>query len=910
MRLHLSLTVFLLVMCSINLIAQKNEWQQQTDYKISVELNDKEHTLKGFLELSYYNHSPDTLKNIWIHLWPNAYRTDNTAFGDQHLENGNMDFYFSEQEERGYINRLDFQVNEKRTATKDHPQHIDIAELMLEKPLLPGDSCIITTPFQVKLPYNFSRGGHVKQSYQITQWFPKAAVYDQEGWHPYPYLDQGEFYSNFGNYEVSITIPEKYIVLTSGILQKTETLQTSDTTAKKTLFFQQQNVHDFAWFADKNLQLLQDTLQLPSGRIIELTAAFHPENARVWKNSMTMMKRALLFRSALIGEYAYSHCTAVEAKMGIEGGMEYPCITSISPVKTESSLEEVLEHEIGHNWFQGMLGSNERKYSWLDEGINSYYDDRYHETYHNKNKTSGTGFIENILLSTLERTKKDQPLSTSSESFASLNYFLISYRKGAEFMKLIEQQLGTEVFDKAMQDYFQNWKFRHPSPKDLQESLEKSSGKNLDSLFGLTEKKGPLVTKRNRSLSMGFGFKLNTEEKNAIYLTPIAGYNFYDGVMAGAALSNYTLPPTRFQFLLAPLYGTKSKSLNSIARVSYTHYPKTGIAEKIQLSSSWINFTNRDFTDTAGNIYRTGFRRFVPGLKITFKEQNPRSTRERTLQWKTFLIGEDNLRFRRDTFSNGNAYTKITTEPTFRYLNQLKLTIKDSRVLYPYRAEFLAEQTKDFVRLAFTGNYYFNYNKKQGADVRFFAGKFLYLGNPSLSTRFRNDRYHLNLSGPRGFEDYTYSHYFIGRNEFEGWRSQQMAMRDGGFKVGTDLLADKVGKTDNWLVAMNFVSDIPDQINILNVLPIKIPIKAYLDIGTYADAWSPKSEESKILYNAGLQIGLLNQSIQIYFPLFYSQVYRDYFRSTFNDKRFARTISFMIDLQRLTWKTLDKRLPF
>jgi hypothetical protein len=358
------------------------------------------------------------------------------------------------------------------------------------------------------------------------------------------------------------------------------------------------------------------------------------------------------------------------------------------------------------------------------------------------------------------------------------------------------------------------------------------------------------------------------------------------------------------------MYGTKSQNLNSVARLSYTHYPKTGIAERIQFSSSWMNFTNRDFTDTAGNIYRTGFRRFVPGFKINFKENNPRSTRERTLQWKTFLFSEDNLRFSRDTFDNGNIYTKIKIESSFRYLNQLKLTIKNSRALYPYRAEFQVEQAKDFVRLAFTGNYYFNFNKKQGAELRFFAGKFLYLGNPSLSTRFRNDRFHLNLSGPSGFEDYTYSHYFLGRNEFEGWRRQQMAMRDGGFKVGTDLLADKVGKTDDWLIAMNLVSDIPDQINILNVLPVKIPVKFYLDLGTYAEAWSPEAEGSKILYNAGLQLGILKQSIQIYFPLFYSKVYRDYFKSTYSENRFAKTISFIIDLQRLNWKSLDKRLPY
>src|SRR5438552_225321 len=196
-----------------------NYWQQQVNYTIDVSLNDKDHSLDGFEKIEYINNSPDTLKFIWFHLWPNAYKNDKTAFSDQLLENGNTKFYFSDKEQKGYINRLAFKVNNITAIIEDHPQHIDIVKLMLPEPLPSGQRATITTPFHVKLPYNYSRGGHDGQSYQITQWYPKPAVYDRKGWHPMPYLEQGEFYSEFGSFDVSITVPKNYVVAATGELQ-------------------------------------------------------------------------------------------------------------------------------------------------------------------------------------------------------------------------------------------------------------------------------------------------------------------------------------------------------------------------------------------------------------------------------------------------------------------------------------------------------------------------------------------------------------------------------------------------------------------------------------------------------------------------------------------------------------------
>jgi hypothetical protein len=941
------LSLLLLIITHL-LHAQQTYWQQQVNFKLDVTLNDAEHTLDGFAKIEYVNNSPDTLKFIWFHLWPNAYRTDRTAFSDQLLENGRTDFYFSNSEDRGYINRLDFRVNSVLAKTVDHPQHIDIIKVLLPQPLAPGASVELTTPFHVKLPKNFSRGGHVGKSYQVTQWYPKPAVYDRYGWHPMPYLDQGEFYSEFGHYEVKITVPKSYVVLSTGNLQNADELQwlkdkakmdesTKSVIAKKpaaatkkttkpsaaaiinedtkTLFYTQNNVHDFAWFADKKYLVRYDTLQLNNNRIVDVFTAFTTEGKSVWKNSTTMVKDAVRFRSNSIGEYPYNTIAAVEAKMGFDGGMEYPCITAITPMSSEKNLENVIEHEVGHNWFQGMLANNEQAYPWFDEGINTYYDkwfDKEHSRYkpiEKKKKAFQLKADDEIFLQTFERLHLAQPLSTTADNLTEANYSLIAYEKGAQFMQLLEKELGREVFLKGMQQYFEHWKMKHPYPSDLKSVLEQSSGKNLDSVFALLHSESSLQPPSKKKLRVGLLAANNTNTSNALIITPVAGINMYDGFMIGAALTNYTLPPTRFQFIAAPMYATKSKQLNGFARASYTMYPAKTF-QRITIAVNALKFSTNDFVDTANQKYITGFRKIAPSLKFVLAEKNPRSSRERFLQWKTFLLDEDDLRFRSDTFPNGNRFTKISTVSARRYLNQLRFVIQDSRVLYPYRGELMAEQAKDFVRLAFTGNYYFNYNEKLGAGIRVFAGKFIYLGEKTISKQFGTDPYHLNLSAPKGYEDYTYSNYFIGRNEFEGFASQQMMMRDGGFKVRTDLLANKIGKTDDWLMALNLSTDIPDQINILNILPFRVPLKVYLDIGTYADAWKANAEGSKVLYNAGLQLSLLKNTINIYAPLLYSKAYKDYFLSTIYEKRFLKNISFTIDIQNFSFKKFDRRMPF
>ena len=889
-------------------------WQQQVDMNIKVALNDRDHALNGEIKMQYFNNSPDTLRFIWIHLWPNAYKNDRTAFSDQLLENGRTDFYFSNDNQRGYINQLNFKVDDAIANTEDHPQHQDIIKLILPKPLAPSNKILIETPFHVKLPEYFSRSGHINQSYQITQWFPKPAVYDSKGWHAIPYLDQGEFYSEFGTYNVQITLPDNYKVAATGILKNS-----TKNDLLKTLNYQQNNVHDFAWFADKDFEVLHDTLKLAS-KTIDVYAYYNNANKKYWANSIDYIKAAIKTKSQWLGEYPYAIVTVVEkAGKNDGGGMEYPTITLISKTSDKKMLDYLINHEVGHNWFYGILASNERQHPWMDEGMNSYYDNRYAQLQYGNSgldifEGTGTFFknrkpenFENTLLQTLIGIKKDQPIETTSETFNETNYNLIAYSKTARWMQLLEKELGTALFDSIMHVYYEKYKFKHPYPSDFKATAETISGKNLNDIFNLLYIKGNLQKPLKKDIRITSFFSLKeTEKHHYISILPAIGYNLYDKFMLGAMLHNYNLPFSKWQFFAAPLYATGSKQLNGLGRISYSWFPGNN-GQKAEIAVAGARFNGDSFTDSTGSKNFQSFSKIAPSLKFTFANKNPRSRVTKFLQLKTFLIAETGLMFQRDTIQNIDI---ISYPKEHRTLNQLQFVIENNRVLYPFRAAIQAEQGDGFVRTNFTGNYFFNYAKGGGANVRLFAGKFFYTGDHTYLTEYKTDRYHLNMTGPNGNEDYTYNNYFMGRNEFEGFANQQIMMRDGAFKVRTDLLSSKIGKTDNWLAAMNFSSSIPANLNPLEILPIKIPLKVFADIGTYADAWKGNTGTPRFLFDAGLQVSLLKNTVNFYIPLVYSKVYKDYFNSTITEKRFIKNISFSIDLQNNSLKKLFPQIAF
>ncbi|HNK40740.1 MAG TPA: hypothetical protein PL002_06110, partial [Flavobacteriales bacterium] len=203
-------------------VRAQSYFQQEVNYRIDVRLDDAKHELHAFEQFDYHNNSPQTLDTIWIHLWPNAYKDRSTALCDQLDRMNNFGLHYATPEQRGFLDSLAFTVGPSSVPVQwgPHPEHIDIAWIKLPSPLAPGEHTTISTPFRVRIPSaSFSRLGHAGQAYFITQWYPKPAVLDSEGWHPMPYLTQGEFYSEFGSFDVRITLPANYVVGATGELQ-------------------------------------------------------------------------------------------------------------------------------------------------------------------------------------------------------------------------------------------------------------------------------------------------------------------------------------------------------------------------------------------------------------------------------------------------------------------------------------------------------------------------------------------------------------------------------------------------------------------------------------------------------------------------------------------------------------------
>ncbi|MFW6327399.1 MAG: M1 family metallopeptidase [Bacteroidota bacterium] len=517
--------VCLFVFGSFSMALSQTYFQQEVNFNIWVTLNDTLHELNAFEEMEYINNSPETLHFLYFHLWPNAYSDNKTPLAKQLFQLNGKSKLFDDPELKGYIDSLNFKVNTKQVQWSLLPGQPDICRIELNTPLNPDDTINITTPFHVKIPKGVtSRLGHIEESYQISQWFPKPAVYDRDGWHHMSYLDQGEFFSEFGRFEVNITLPENYIVGATGNLQnpgETEMLEKLATDTSwvnashikkvdfpasskqfKTLHYKANNVHDFAWFADKRFNVAKGKVKLPgSDREITTWVMFTNRQANLWKDALSYVNDAILWLSNKTGDYPYDNFTIVQSALSAGYGMEYPEVAVIGLTEDAYSLDEVISHEIFHNWFYGAVANNERLYPFMDEGIVSAWTARYMKEKYPLKKLWQIYFknwelarffnIDHLPVERMQelewliqaRSNLEQPINLPAAEYSDFNHSAILYNKAAVAFNYLRAYLGDSVFDEAMHNYYQKWKFRHPQPNDLRTVFENVTENDLDWFF-------------------------------------------------------------------------------------------------------------------------------------------------------------------------------------------------------------------------------------------------------------------------------------------------------------------------------------------------------------------------------------------------------------------------------------------
>lgn len=972
--------------------AQQTYWQQKVDNNIAVTLDDKAHLLRGVISITYQNNSPDTLKFIYFHLYPNAYSTDRTAFEKQAVENGNTDHYFSDEKDRGYIDSLKFSVVDAKNtivpagyvSTKDP----DIIRLILPEPLPPGGKTDIETPFRVKVPLTFSRLGHRGQAYQISQWFPKPAVYDAKGWHPIPYLDQGEFYSEYGNYHVEITLPENYIVMGTGnILEPQEnawldslsklplptgntkdTIKVASSSTMKTVTFEEENIHDFAWFADKRWIVRKDTVAVPGTRnITTVYSCFLPWHQKGWGKSTDWIKTAVNGYSKAVGPYPYKTVKVVEGDLKAGGGMEYPTVTVIAAGNDEEEVGDVIVHEVGHNWFYGILGSNERQYPWMDEGINSFYEHKFAPSVLQSSRVLGLNDLNELAYRQFSSTHDLVPADTAAAVMPELNYGIDIYTKSSRMLDWLEAYMGKNNFDKAMQEYYTTWQFKHPQPENFESIFRKHSDKNLDWFFNeamsstkpvdfavgsISKSNGITATIKNKtglkapaqvvlynandtavawtepftgSTSVTFpgvnsynkikiadaipdynamnnedrsplaikGFLgINTQPKTKIWISPAIGYNYYDGFMAGLLFHNLTIPQHKFQFALAPMYGFGSGTAAGTGFMGYTAYFDQGWFHDIQFNLEGKTFSFDKTDQNISDYIHARYVKVAPEIIFNLRKPGWRSTVERSISIKGYWIREEQFAFSLNPDDSLYYPSKGGYEDNF--YGRIRYQHRNERTFNPFNYTLEGQIGKQFAKLSLEANLKIDYFKKGKAlYIRGYAGKFFNLANDN------NESYRYRIANTySGWNDYLYDEIYLGRNERTGFWSQQISMKEGGFKVNTLQYSNQVGLSDDWLFALNIKTDLPFW---------KLPVRLFADVGTFSNAKKLNPSGATILFDAGVEV-YIGDYLSIYLPLVMSKDFSEYTKSVYPDNRFFKTISFSLNLGNINWGKIPSKI--
>jgi len=527
--------------------AQHGYWQQHASYQMEIDMDVEKHQFAGKQKLVYTNNSPDTLTRVFYHLYFNAFqpgsmmdvRSRTIPDADPRVADRISKL---NPDEIGY-HKID-RFTQDGSPLKYHVQGT-VLEVDLAKPILPGGKSEFLMDFYSQVPLQVRRSGRDNAQgidYSMTQWYPKMAEYDYEGWHSDPYVGR-EFYGVWGDFDVKISIDKKYVLGGTGYLQNPNEIghgyaapgvEVKQPLGEKlTWHFVAPQVHDFAWAADPDY--VHQTTQVPDGPTLHFL--FLPDTTGNWQRLQNEFTGAFTLMNETFGKYPYKQFSVIQ---GGDGGMEYPMATLITAGRNYGGLLSVTVHEAFHNWYYGVLATNESKYPWMDEGFTSYAQD--HVLNMLRESPVANPHANDInRLADLHKNGLQEPLTTHADHYqTNYCYGISSYVKGSVFLMQLEYIVGKEAFWKGMKRYFNEWQFKHPAPNDFLRVMEKTSGLELnwfmDLWVGTTqhidysieeidkEKKGrtEIVLKRVGQIPMPLDIKLVDKDGNASwYYIPV-----------------------------------------------------------------------------------------------------------------------------------------------------------------------------------------------------------------------------------------------------------------------------------------------------------------------------------------------------------------------------------------------------
>lgn len=471
--------------------AQKTYWQQHAQYTMNIDMNVESNQFSGIQKLVYTNNSPDTLTKVFYHLYYNAFqpgsmmdvRSRTIEDPDSRVEDRISKL---KPDEIGYHKIKSLKKDGK---TLKYEVVGTILEVELDKPILPGKKTTFDMEFESQVPLQIRRTGRDNiegVEYSMTQWYPKMCEYDIEGWHSNPYIGR-EFHGIWGDFDVTINIDKTYVLGGTGYIQNPQEVGCGyeDPTKKiipvtgdkKSWHFKAPNVHDFAWAADPDF--VHDTTMLDNGTIIHFI--YQKDSLEEnWKNLKPFAKKGFEYVNKNFGEYPYKQYSVIQ---GGDGGMEYPMCTLITSGGSFAGLVSVTIHEGIHSWFQGLLGTNEAKYAWMDEGFCTFAQYKTLDYLYDKNSLNPLsrnymGYIR------LAQTDKQEPLTTHADFYKrNMVYGSNAYSKGSVLLMQLGYIIGENALMETMKRYFNEWKFKHPTPTEFKRIAEKVSGLELDWYF-------------------------------------------------------------------------------------------------------------------------------------------------------------------------------------------------------------------------------------------------------------------------------------------------------------------------------------------------------------------------------------------------------------------------------------------